>query len=99
MEEIIEALLDAADEVSMPDNTRGKAVQCQLTLVGKEISGALTRALDKNGDAISGLYKLLSVGTTQDKQAVLVEVYVDVQAVQCLNRIMPKPLIEVPALQ
>jgi len=84
----------------MPDNTRGRAVQCQLTLVGKEVSGALTRAIGVDGNPISGIYKLLSVGMLPDKTSVMIEVYVDVMAIQCLNRMMPKPMIEVaPSLQ
>jgi len=97
MECVIEHLLEQAEDAVMPDNSRQKAIQCQITLVGKIVAGALTRvAID--GKRIPGVYKLLSLGETrgegQKPVQVLVECYINVDAIQSLDRVMPKPMIE-----
>lgn len=97
---IIDRLLNDAPEISMPDNTKGKAIQCQITILGKTLAGALSHVII-DGERQLGVLKMLSIGAVANREGgkseqVLVEIFVSTDAILSLDRVMPMPMIERP---
>jgi hypothetical protein len=91
MRGVLKTLIEKADEIELPDNTRGKAYMGQITVIGKSISGAICAS------EWPDVYTVLSVGEAAMggiKKKVLAKTYVHADAVMTVDTIIEAPKVQ-----
>lgn len=91
MRGVLRTLIEKAEEIELPDNTRGKAYMGQITVIGKSISGAICAS------DWPDVYTVLSVGEASMngmKKKVLAKTFVHADSVMTVDTILEAPKVQ-----